>query len=109
MVSKHDAKGLGYYREAVTHEISLAEELIPLVGCETMRLRLDELMARTNGDEPGPPPTTAPGDVRTKAKRQRRKGNRTVLDDETDDLTWQCDGSLSTHNENTQGNNDVGV
>ena len=31
--------------------------------------------------------------------KDRRKGSRTVLDGEADDLTWECDGSLSALSE----------
>ena len=56
-------------------------------------------MGRTNGDERAAQPSTTPEDERARARRQRKKGSPVVLDDEVDDLTWFCDGSLSALNE----------
>ena len=46
-----------------------------------------------------PHPATAPESISNRARRQRRKGSRTVLDDEADDITWLYDGYLSALSE----------
>lgn len=45
MTFKTGEKGLGYYSDSPVCEVSLAKELLPMISCTTLRLKIDEILA----------------------------------------------------------------
>ena len=89
MTFKTGGKGLGYYRDDPTCEVSLANELLPMSGCAPLKLRIEELLSATTKEADDKPPTTSPETVTTRLSRQAPEPNGPL------DLYWNDDGSLS--------------